>query len=227
VDRIRKFFEQEAQAFDRTIVKVIPHYSQMVEALVRVIPFEESAAIEVIDLGCGTGTLAECILARFPNARVTCIDLAENMIAMAQTRLGTGPEMRYVVSDFNSLELNAEYDVAVSSLALHHLATDGDKRRFYRRIYKRLNPGGVFYNADVVLGSSSSLQAVYLERWREFMGRDIPQHEIEEKWIPNYEDDDRPAKLIEQLAWLAEIGFSEVDVVWKYFNFAVYGGRKY
>jgi tRNA (cmo5U34)-methyltransferase len=31
---------------------------------------------------------------------------------------------------------------------------------------------------------------------------------------------------MDQLAWLAEIGFSEVDVVWKYFNFAVYGGRK-
>ena len=226
MDRIRRFFEQEAQAFDRTIVTVIPHYAQMVEALVRVIPFEESAALEVIDLGCGTGTVAKCILGRFPNARVTCVDLAENMIAMAQTRLGVRPEIRYVVSDFNSLEFNAEYDVTVSSLALHHLATDEDKRRFYRRIYDRLHPGGVFYNADVVLGSSNSLQAEYMNQWRKFMSRDIRQQEIEEKWIPNYEADDRPAKLMDQLAWLTEIGFSEVDVVWKYFNFAVYGGRK-
>jgi tRNA (cmo5U34)-methyltransferase len=59
------------------------------------------------------------------------------------------------------------------------------------------------------------------------MRREISQQEIEEKWIPNYEDDDRPAKLMDQLAWLAEIGFSEVDVVWKYYNFAVYGGRKH
>jgi tRNA (cmo5U34)-methyltransferase len=170
--------------------------------------------------------VAKSILRRFPNARVTCIDLAENMIASAQARLGVGPEMRYIASDFNSFEFNAEYDVAVSSLALHHLATDGDKRQFYRRIYDGLHSGGVFYNADVVLGSSNSLQAVYMEQWRNFMRRHIPQQEIEEKWIPNYEDDDRPAKLMEQLAWLTEIGFSEVDVVWKYFNFAVYGGRK-
>ncbi len=208
-------------------MSVIPHYAQMIEAMVAVIPFEESAAVQVLDLGCGTGTVAKSILRRFPNARVTCIDLAENMIAVAQARLGVRPEIRYVVSDFSSLEINAEYDVAVSSLALHHLATDGDKRQFYRRIYDGLHCGGVFYNADVVLGSSNSLQAVYLERWRTFMRRRIPQQEIEEKWIPNYEDDDRPAKLMDQLAWLAEIGFSEVDVVWKYFNFAVYGGRKH
>ncbi len=31
---------------------------------------------------------------------------------------------------------------------------------------------------------------------------------------------------MDQLAWLAEIGFTDVDVVWKYYNFAVYGGRK-
>jgi tRNA (cmo5U34)-methyltransferase len=226
VDRVRKFFEQEAKAFDRKIVSLIPHYAQMVEALVRVVPFEESAAVQVIDLGCGTGIVAKGILGRFPNARVTCLDLAENMIAVAQARLGVRPEIRYLAGDFNSFEFHSEYDVAVSSLALHHLATDEDKRRFYRRIYDGLHSGGVFYNADVVLGSSNSLQTVYLERWRNFMRRHVPQQEIEEKWIPNYEDDDRPAKLMDQLVWLAEIGFSEVDVVWKYFNFAVYGGRK-
>ena len=61
------------------------------------------------------------------------------MIRCSQARLGVRPEIRYVVSDFNSLEINAEYDVAVSSLALHHLATDGDKRQFYRRIYDGLH----------------------------------------------------------------------------------------
>ena len=35
-----------------------------------------------------------------------------------------------------------------------------------------------------------------------------------------------PAPLMAQLRWLAEIGFSNVDVIWKYYNFAVYGGAK-
>ena len=50
--------------------------------------------------------------------------------------------------------------------------------------------------------------------------------EILDKWIPAYETEDRPAKLIDQLKWLEAIGFHSVDVVWKYYNFCVYGGMK-
>ena len=55
-------------------------------------------------------------------------------------------------------------------------------------------------------------------------GHGVPKDEIEHKWIPNYEAKDRPAKLMDQLKWMEEIGFVDVDVVWKYYNFAVYGG---
>jgi tRNA (cmo5U34)-methyltransferase len=134
--------------------------------------------------------------------------------------------VRYVAGDFNNFDLDGNYDVVVSSLALHHLVRNDDKRQLYRRIYGSLRSGGVFYNADVVLGSSDFLQAVYMQQWRIFMGRNVSREEIEGKWIPKYEAEDRPAKLTDQLAWLAEIGFADVDVIWKNYNFAVYGGRK-
>ena len=54
----------------------------------------------------------------------------------------------------------------------------------------------------------------------------LSPEEIDGKWIPKYHTEDRPAKLIDQLAWMLEIGFAAVDVVWKYYNFAVYGGVK-
>jgi tRNA (cmo5U34)-methyltransferase len=88
VNRVKQHFEDEAQEFDRIIVALIPDYAQMVEALVAALPFNSGASIKVIDLGCGTGTLTLGILRRFPNARVTCLDLAQNMITMARTRLG-------------------------------------------------------------------------------------------------------------------------------------------
>ena len=56
------------------------------------------------------------------------------------------------------------------------------------------------------------------------MGKSLSADEIEGKWIPKYYEEDRPAKLIDQLAWMAQIGFADVDVLWKYYNFAVYGG---
>ena len=226
MDTIRKHFEEEAREFDRIIVTLIPDYPRMVEALVMAIPFGRSASVRVMDLGCGTGTVAAGVLGAFPNAQVTCLDLAENMIAMARAKLEHYPQVRYVAGDFDKFDLHGEYDVVVSSLALHHLATNDDKRRFYRRIYGSLACGGAFYNADVVLGSNEFLQGIYMRQWRKFMRRSVSPEEIEGKWISKYEAEDRPAKLVDQLAWLTEIGFADVDVIWKHYNFAVYGGRK-
>jgi|SRR5580658_135875 tRNA (cmo5U34)-methyltransferase len=227
MDAVRQHFEQEAADFDRIIVELIPHYADMVQALVAAIPFDGNAQIQVVDLGCGTGTVAKQVLEMFPHAEVTCLDLADNMIAMAKAKLGSCPRVRYITGDFNTFDLRSNYDAIVSSLALHHLVTDEDKRRFYRRSYQRLNPGGVFYNADVVLASTDFLQKVYMRQWREFMLRGVPEKEIDGKWIPKYHAEDRPARLKDHLTWMSEIGFSGVDVLWKYYNFAVYGGTKY
>jgi hypothetical protein len=55
----------------------------------------------------------------------------------------------------------------------------------------------------------------------------VSREEIQVRWNPKYEAEVRPARLTDQLAWLAEIGFADVDVIWKRYNFAVYGGRKH
>ncbi len=221
---IKRHFEDEAKDFDRLILTLIPDYPQMVEALIAAIPFDSAAPLRAIDLGCGTGTVASAVLKAFPNAHVTCLDLAKNMITMARAKLARYPHVNYIVGDFHRIDGN--HDVVLSSLALHHLPTDADKQQIYRRIYDSLIPGGVFYTADLVLGSDDFVQAAYVRKWCEFMQRSVSQEEIEDRWIPKYHAEDRPAKLIPQLTWLAEIGFSDVDVLWKYYNFAVYGGIK-
>ena len=129
MDKIKQYFEEEARDFDRVILTLIPDYPQMVKALFAAMPFENDAPVRVIDLGCGTGTVAKGVLNAFPNAQVTYLDLAENMIAMARSKLARYPNVRFVVSDFTTFD--GEYDAVLSSLALHHLASDEDKEDFY------------------------------------------------------------------------------------------------
>lgn len=226
MDKIKKHFEEEASEFDRIILKLIPYYDEMLVALISAVPFERSAKIKVVDLGCGTGAIAGKIKETFPNSHITCVDFAENMIEMAKAKLSIYSDVSYQLSDFYQFDFPHKYDVVISSLALHHLVTDKDKQGFYANIYSALTPGGVFYNADVVLASNSHLQDAYMRKWKAFMGKSVSEREIEEKWIRKYMEEDRPAKLMDQLAWLAKIGFINTDVIWKYYNFAVYGGTK-
>ena len=225
-DKIKSHFEEEAKEFDETILKLIPHYEEMINALISPIPFNHEDSIKVLDLGCGTGTITQSLKKKFKNAEITCLDLAENMIEMAKIKLNEYNDIDYITGDFYHFNFPEKYDVIVSSLALHHLVTDNDKIEFYKKIYDSLSGNGVFFNADVVLGSNDYLQRLYLEKWKEFMNLRVSMEEIEEKWIPTAEEEDNPSKLVDQLKWLHDIGFKDVDVIWKYYGGAVYGGFK-
>ena len=226
MDIVKEHFESEAKEFDDIIIKLIPFYKQMIGALVDSIPFDSHSEIRIIDLGCGTGTIARKISDRFPNSKIVCLDIASNMIDIAKHKLSGHKNTEFIVGDFSQIDFKEKFDVVVSSLALHHLETDSDKKEFYTRIFETLNETGVFYNADVLLASSDYQQKVNLARWKEYMNKSVSMDEIENRWIPTYEKEDRPAKLVDQLKWLEIIGFTSVDVTWKYYNFGVYGGIK-
>ena len=236
MEEIRKHFEEEAAVFDSTIVRIIPYYREMIDILVSSLPFGNDESFSVLDLGCGTGTVSARILGRFPNASVTCLDIAENMLEMARLKLGgildaesrreTKGSAEFVSADFASWTCGKKYDAVVSSLALHHLLDDESKKAFFGKAAAMLVSGGAFRNADVVLSADAGFQAMYLAKWREFMLRSVPAEEIDSVWFPSYERQDRPAVLMDQCRWLSDAGFDAVDILWKYCNFAVYGGKK-
>ena len=226
MNNVKDHFEQEAPEFDQIIMKLIPYYPQMLDALISSVPFPKNKKIKAIDLGCGTGTIAKRIKESFPLATIHCVDIAENMIEVAKQKLSAYSDITYEKADLSNYSFIDSYDVVLSSLALHHLLIDNDKKDFYAKVYKALNLGGVFYNADNVTGSNEAIQDNNMVHWKWFMRKTVSEDEIEEKWLVKYKEEDHPAQLMKQLNWLKDIGFKDMDVVWKYFNFAVFGGYK-
>lgn len=226
MNRIINHFEGEAEQYDGIIKNLIPYYHQMVEALVNTLPFGHSENIEVIDLGCGTGTISRAVKDVYPKAKITCLDISGKMLQIAAGKLSDAQDAVYINSNLYDFNFEKKYDAVVSSLALHHLATNEDKLDFYRKIYSCLNTDGVFINSDVVLASTDILQERYMEQWKNFMCINVPMDEVESKWIPTYYVEDRPAQMIEHFEMLKDAGFEVVDVVWKYYNYAVYMAAK-
>lgn len=94
----------------------------------------------VLDLGTGTGNLTE----RLPRCRrVDCIDVSPNMLAIAQEKLATRPDVTYEISDLLEWFDRTEdtYDVIVSTYAIHHLTAD-EKTLLFKILLPRLAPGG-------------------------------------------------------------------------------------
>lgn len=106
-----------------------------------------------LDLGCGTGALAERILRRFPAARVVAIDHDPVLLAVGERGLGdVGGRLTWLDADLRSPTWTrglptGRFDAAVSSTALHWL-TPGEVGALYRSLARRLRPGGIFLDAD-------------------------------------------------------------------------------
>jgi tRNA (cmo5U34)-methyltransferase len=222
---IRANFSQRTREYDEWIRKVIPHYDEMLDRLVEAAVVDGGGA-RVIDLGCGTGTLSEKFLGAHQGVDMTCLDMTEAMLDLARSRLRDRQNVRYVVADLYDFHFNGPYDMIISSLALHHLVTDEDKRALYRRVFEALAPQGMFLNADIVLASHPRVQDLNMERWKRYMRSQLPQDEIDNVILPRHYQEDSPARLVDHLRWLEQAGFDRVDVVWKNMGYAVYGGSK-
>ncbi len=223
--KVRDHFDEEAGIFDELIRTLIPSYEYMVDSMVLALPFHHKERINILDLGCGTGNISLKVKERFPNARITCVDMAENMIKLAKYKLASYDDVEFIIADVRDLDFKDDFDAVVSSLALHHLQHQ-EKKPFYHGIKRFLKKGGVFYNADNILGSSPHLNQLYMDKWIEFMLKSHTQEEINSVWLPKHREEDFPAPLMDHIHWLEDAGFEEVDVVWKSYMFGVYGGKK-
>lgn len=222
---IKKHFEKEAAVFDKLFFKVAPHYEDMLQALVDVLPFPKKDRLKVIDLGCGTGNLTQKFISVYPNAHVTCLDMAENMLKMAKAKLKGNPRIDFWLGDIRDFDYRKKYDAIFSSLVLHHIEGK-DKPRFYRKLYHALGEGGVFFNIDIFLSSNGCLQKLHMDQWKRFMkANGLPTGKIREMIARHYKED-RPVIFEDELSILRKAGFKNVDVVLKYYNFAAYGGQK-
>jgi ubiquinone/menaquinone biosynthesis C-methylase UbiE len=104
---------------------------------------------DVLDIGCGTGTLALLVQARQPAARVVGIDIDPRIVTIARrkiARAGASIEVREGSATDPPFP-PASFDRILSSLMLHHLTT-AQKRETFAAARRLLRPGGELHVAD-------------------------------------------------------------------------------
>ena len=117
----------------------------------------------VLDLGCGTGTLAILAAQRQPAARIAGLDADPRMLERARRKAdATGVEVDLQVGSATELPYgDRTFDAVLSSLLFHHLDRDA-KEAAAREIVRVLAPGGRLAVADWGTPSDPLMRALFL-----------------------------------------------------------------
>lgn len=218
-------FSRYAQSYDAMRRRLIPCFDEFYGAALRLIDdWKTQDAFRVLDLGAGTGLFSGMVLEHFPKVELQLIDASPGMLDQARERFAGQASVSFAIADMAAADLGGPWDVVVSALAIHHLE-DSAKRDLFARIANALRPGGLFVNAEQVLGPTKTAEDRYARFWHE----DIRALGVSEAEIASAGERmafDRCAPAEAQLDWMRDAGFSDVDCSFKSWRFAVLSGRK-
>lgn len=131
-----------AASYDRLTNDV--RYHDTVAFYQKIMALEGVKPRTAVDLACGTGSVA-LILSEM-GLQVTGVDLSEEMLTVAMDKASVlnHPPM-FVCQSLQELHLPRGVDLAVCALdSLDYITKPEDCQEAIQRIYKALNPGGIF-----------------------------------------------------------------------------------
>ena len=187
----------------------IPHRREGEAALLEFLP---DRVERYLDIGSGGGRLLSLVKSVRPAASCVALDFSPAMLKELGKQFATDANITIVAHDLSDrLPDLGSFDAVVSSFAIHHV-THERKRTLYTEIFAKLNPGGAFLNLEHVASPSENLHSQFLATM------DL---------TPETEDPSNKLLDLEvQLAWLRQIGFTDVDCHWKWRELALLGGNK-
>lgn len=144
------------------------HWARRYDLLDRLLPFlrrirlefvdlvAPAAGEQVLDVGCGTGTLALAIKSRVGAGQVHGIDPSPEMVQVAQDKAAkSAADLEFHVAGIEALPFSdGSFDLVTSTLMLHHLSDDL-KRRGLAEVRRVLKRSGRFVAMDFASHSHS------------------------------------------------------------------------
>lgn len=220
-------YEALAASYDRLTNDV--DYEATVDFYMEILRREGVQPRTAVDLACGTGSVT-AILAR-RGLQVTGVDLSEEMLTVAAMKTQSlSPRPWFTCQNLRDLRLPRGVDLAVCALdSLDYITEPGDCRAAIARVYKALNPGGVFIfdvntpeklramDGQIFLDEDENVYCVWRGEFDEASnicsyGMDLFQREGE-MWHRSFEEHREYAYSAQQLTdYLRQAGFSHIAV---------------
>ncbi|MGW1148413.1 class I SAM-dependent methyltransferase, partial [Streptomyces sp. NPDC002454] len=140
------------ESWDRQQEWYMPDREERFRVMLDVVEALVGPEPRVLDLACGTGSITDRLLRRFPNARSTGVDLDPALLTIAEGTFAGDDRVSFVTADLTAPDWRDRlpydsYDAVLTATALHWLHT-GPLAVLYGQLAGVVREGGVFLNAD-------------------------------------------------------------------------------
>ena len=179
----KRAFDMQAATYDKEMqgshARML--YPFMVDELSKIAP------ARVLDMGCGTGALAELMLEAIPGCELYGIDISEAMLSCAEERLGDRAKVRCGDSEHLPFS-DGSFDAVYCNDSFHHYP---DPERAVFEAWRVLASGGTFVvgecwapgpartimNAFMPYGNEGDVRIYSEDELRTLLGRWFPSVE--------------------------------------------------
>jgi arsenite methyltransferase len=137
---------------------------------------------KALDMGCGRGAVLTAVACRLTTGRVTGVDIWSTTdqsgnamdVALRNASLeGVSDRVHVETADMRALPFpDATFDLVVSSLAIHNIRSNADRKRAISEGFRVLKPGGRMVIADI------RATAIYADALRTLGASNVERHRL-------------------------------------------------
>lgn len=218
-----KFGETVANVFDDMVSRSVPYYGEIQRMVAEQAADYAEAETDVYDLGCATGaTLIGMNTTVDESIRFIGIDDSPEMLAKCRSKLEQSGFTRPF--ELRVADLNGNVDIRNASVVVLCLTLQF-VRPIYREkllssIYDGLIRGGVLILVEKVLAEHDTFNREFIKYYYNYKRRNqYSELEITQK-REALENVLIPYKLSENITLLRDVGFSQCEVFFKWYNFS-------
>lgn len=217
IEQMGDFFNKRAETYDDHMRETVENFDKYYSLLSQPIK-QTNEEVDILDMGCGTGIELEGIFNKAPNAKITGIDMSQEMLdKMMKKYKAKAANIKIIVDSYLTCNIaDNYYDYIVSSMTMHHFLQE-PKIEIYKKIRKSLKEDGLYIEGDYVV--SDEEQNECLKIFHELMNT------VKEENRDLYHID-IPFTLQRQKELLKTAGFKRIQVILKQENQAILVAHK-
>jgi ubiquinone/menaquinone biosynthesis C-methylase UbiE len=201
LEKMDGYFDSRAEIYDNDIVgNRLDGFYEEIAKLIEI----DNTSPKLLDLGCGTGLELKKLFGKYPNIRVTGIDLSSEMLKELKGKYG-GKNINLICGSYLDTEFGNDFDVVLSTYSLHHF-NEAEKLLVYKKVFESMKSGGLYIEGD----KNAKTEEQQLFHFAELI-RLKKEHNLTDGSFYHY---DTPMTVENQIKLLESTGFTDINILW-------------